>query len=497
MSINETAHDYLVAFFNILFKRKKLIFGFMLGVFALVCVYLFTATPIYEANAQVLVKLGRENIYVPQVGNYAPILNENSVEQINSEVELLKSQALAEKVLKLIGAETLYPALKERGMLGRLKDSFFGGGDKSPEERGLIRFQKSISVQGIRNSRVIEISFRHSDPLLAARVVNHYVATYMDERLRVHQDPQSFAFFDEQTRLLRDKIQKSEETLRRLKSMNEVVELGQERDLLLRRKSELEVGANDTMIRIQEMQRRIAQLKQHLEAVPALVPQGEETESNPLLINTLQAQLVQLELRKRELLNKYTESNRFVREVEEQIRGVQTRLSEEESRRYGRARFGPNPSFQQIKDDFLRSEVELKTLNAKLAVQKEQLEQLRQRLDQLASSEIALNQLQNELEVDRRNYQLYLTKAEENRITHEMDTRKIANVSVIRNALPPLEPVLPQKGLTLGLGVLFALVGGLGIALGLEMFRDHFENPDEVESALGVPVLASIPYQKG
>lgn len=496
MNLNVTAHDYLLEFFNIFFKRQRLIGIFMVSSFLLVCLYTFIVTPTFMASSQVLVKIGRENVYVHQGGNYTPIVNESSLEQINSEIELLKSRVLAEKTLKSIGIGRLYPKLEDSTWYGRIKSAVLGAGRVSISELALVEFEKALTIQSIKNSRVIEVGFHHPDPNLAAEVANRYVGGYMDERVKVHQDPRSLAFFDEQTKILREKIQKAEERLKDLKSRSELVELSQERSLLLRQKSELEVSTNDTESRVEEIMRRIDQLKRQAGMVPERIPQGEETESNPLLINTLQAQLVQLELRKRELLGKYTENNRFVQEVDGQIRDVQQRLSGEESRRYGRSRYGVNPSFQQIRDDLLRNEVELKAMNAKLKTQRDHMGHYKKRLDQLASNEINLNDLQSELEVDRKNYQLYLTKVEESRISNEMDSQKIANVSVLRPALIPLKPVKPNILLNLGLGFGFAVFGSLGLAFGLELFRDHFEKPYEVEAALGAPVLASIPHRQ-
>jgi capsular polysaccharide biosynthesis protein len=75
-----------------------------------------------------------------------------------------------------------------------------------------------------------------------------------------------------------------------------------------------------------------------------------------------------------------------------------------------------------------------------------------------------------------------------------MDSQKIVSVSVLRPALIPLKPIKPNILLNLGLGIAFAVFGSLGLAFGLDLFRDHFDRPDEVEAALGTPVLASIPH---
>jgi len=78
--------------------------------------------PTFETIAQILIKLGRENIYVPTVptsGNLIPVFSFNREEQINSEIEILKSQLLAEKVIQSLGPASIHKGLKNprRGIL--------------------------------------------------------------------------------------------------------------------------------------------------------------------------------------------------------------------------------------------------------------------------------------------------------------------------------------------------------------------------------------------
>ena len=73
----------------------------------------FLITPTYRATAQVLVKLGRDNIYIPETGNVNPVINMRQEEQINSEIEILKSRTISEKVVNAIGPLALYPKLGE------------------------------------------------------------------------------------------------------------------------------------------------------------------------------------------------------------------------------------------------------------------------------------------------------------------------------------------------------------------------------------------------
>lgn len=100
------------------------------------------------------------------------------------------------------------------------------------------------------------------------------------------------------------------------------------------------------------------------------------------------------------------------------------------------------------------------------------------------------------MELDRQNYRLYLTKFEESRISDAMDSEKIANVSLIEPARPPIKPVSPRIFLNILLSIFLGGFGGLGLAFFSEYFDDSLEKNEDVEDHLGVPVLASIPKMK-
>ena len=102
------------------------------------------------------------------------------------------------------------------------------------------------------------------------------------------------------------------------------------------------------------------------------------------------------------------------------------------------------------------------------------------------------NQLQQEVDVDRQNYRLYLTKFEESRISDAMDSQKIASVHLIEPAQTPLKPVSPKVLLNLVLGLFLGAFGGLGLAFFLHYMDDSLETVEDVEEALDVPVLISI-----
>jgi len=65
----------------------------------------FLTTPVYESEASILVKIGREYMNRPEIGNNAPIMSLNQEEVINSEIQILKNRDLIEKVIATLTLE--------------------------------------------------------------------------------------------------------------------------------------------------------------------------------------------------------------------------------------------------------------------------------------------------------------------------------------------------------------------------------------------------------
>ncbi len=88
---------------NVLFKHQRKIVATFLVIVGAVALYTFTTTPLFEAKASLLIKLGREYVYRPEIGEERPQMALNREDMVNSELEILTSRDLAEKVIETIG----------------------------------------------------------------------------------------------------------------------------------------------------------------------------------------------------------------------------------------------------------------------------------------------------------------------------------------------------------------------------------------------------------
>jgi uncharacterized protein involved in exopolysaccharide biosynthesis len=515
-------------FLNIVFKRKTQILAFFSVTVFTVAVATFVSEPTYEAASQLLVKIGRENLDVPGSGSTNMVIRPDPEQHINSELEILGSRSLVEKVVNSLGPEAMYKSLnnKDQAILGGIVSSDNAGqsavkkailtlqhtfkeavgilrgippfsyAQQSPAEKAILKTQKALNVQAGKKSNVIKVSFKHEDPKMAATVVNNLINHYLDYRLKIHKNPKSFGFFQEQSMILKDKVRQAEGKLSALKKQHDITSVNEERTLVLRQEADLRAALNQTLSQETETENRIRQLRQQLTLTPKTVPQGEESEQDRNLISTLEGRLVELELKQKELLTKYVEGSRLVQNVSEEIKMVREKLLEQENKRYGRSLSGLNVTYQRLQEQLLGNEVELQALRGKRQTQSAQLDDYKKRLNNINAIEMELNEFQNQADVDRQNYQLYLAKIEESRIFDAMDREKITSVSVIEPARPPLKPVSPKVLLNMVLAFFLGGFGAFGLAFFLEYLNDTLERVEDVENVLQLPVLGSIPELK-
>ena len=215
--------------------------------------------PTYEATSKVLVKFGRENVYATtsqsQGGSGQIVFDTAREERINSEVELLKGRALISKVIADIGIDNIYPSHGSSFLRihYKLRSSSSWVAKKCPQPTAPSFFlQKKLEVEAVKKSDVITVTFQHEDPDVAAQVVNRLVDRFIEYHVLVHQQPQSYGFFDEQVKLQAEQLKNSETDYQAYRSKVNVAAVKEQREPLLKQISELELSLAKTRSEISE-----------------------------------------------------------------------------------------------------------------------------------------------------------------------------------------------------------------------------------------------------
>ena len=435
---------------DILRKHKTLVAITFLVVVAVVAGVTFLMPPVYEAKSSLLVKLSKDDTVRPEVGSTGPrfVLNLSQDELINTELQILRDRALAERVIRSFGLARMYPGLV--------------GESVSPMEAAIVLFEKNLELTGVRKSNVIWVSFKHSDPEIAAGAVNLLVEAFKEKHLAVHSDPHS-SFLGSQMVIFEKKLTESEQELQALQRKDKAFSLEEHRSLLLKQRTELDTAYKMTHNSINEVKEKSASIEQQMKSISGNDSRYTQTERDKIIVE-VKLKLLALRLKEDELLKKYTPQNRLVVMVQNEIVKVQAFLKEQEVD-IARKVKSSNPVYQDMEKELFRSVADLNANLAKANSIRTQLTQLDKEIASLDLSQNKVQSLKRQVALNEKNFKSYAERHEESRIADTMNKLNLSNISVIQTAAVPVEPIVPNKKINLAVGVLFGVAAGIGIAL--------------------------------
>jgi uncharacterized protein involved in exopolysaccharide biosynthesis len=348
-------------------------------------------------------------------------------------------------------------------------------------------------VEGIKKSNVIEVSFQHEDPQTAAVVVNTLVRFYKEKHLEVNSDPQS-SFLETQLAEYDQKLKQSETNMERFKQDNRVYSLDEQRSLLLKQRVELDTELKKAGNAVDEYRKKLASLKSQMMDIAKNKGRYTQTERDRIIIEA-RAKLLDLQLKEQDLLQKYKESNRLVRNVRKEKELVAGFLGQQENDIANKVTTG-NPVYQEAEKEAIKTQADVEAQVAKATTLKVQLAQIDNEIQSLDQKDKKIQELKREVTNNDKNYRTYVDKLEEARVSDDMNTKKMANVSVIQAATVPAKPIKPRTLLNILLGIILGAVSGIGYAFLSEYISLGLSTPESVEKRLGLPVLTTIAYKK-
>jgi uncharacterized protein involved in exopolysaccharide biosynthesis len=465
----------------VLFRQRWV----MLAAFAIVVIGVLISgvwLPKYEAHMKILVRRQRMDAIVSPQANVTAQYNGDQVseEDINSEVELLNSEDLLRKVVMTNGLQE-----KHGFSLGR--------DDEQVRVATAVQWlSKDLKIEPLRKTNVISVSYQSRDPHMATKVLQALSAAYTEKHLEVHRPSGEFKFFDQQTEQYRQGLAQAQQRLTEFTKENGIVSAQLEREQALQRVNEFEAEARQAQAAVAENEHRIRSLQAQLQLVQPRITTVVRTSENPQLMQQLKSTLLDLELKRTELLTKYDPSYRLVQEIDKKIAEARAAIASEENQPVREETTDKNPNYQWIQAELTKAQAEVNGLEARTAAAGSIAAQYREAARQLNQSGVVQQDLLREAKTEEENYLLYVRKREEARISDALDLRGILNVAI---AEQPVVPALPSRSPLSA--AMFTLLLGLSVSICTAFVVDFvdpsFRTPDELAGYLGSPVLAALP----
>jgi uncharacterized protein involved in exopolysaccharide biosynthesis len=243
-----------------------------------------------------------------------------------------------------------------------------------------------------------------------------------------------------------------------------------------------------------DAEHRVHELDAQLAKLPERSTTQVRTADNPELLRALKASLLDLELKKTQLLTKFEPSHRLVREVEQQIAQAKDAIATEKLSPVRDETTDRDANYEWAKAELQKAQVEMKGLEAREATTRAHLAGYRTLARELGEDAIVQDDLTSSEKAAQENYLLYVKKREEARMGDALDEGGIVNVAIAEQPVVPGLPVWPA-GVVVVVGFVAALSAGTGAAFGADYLDPALRTPEEVLACLEIPVLASIPEQ--
>lgn len=467
----------------VLFRQRRVFVSVCVLVMAVGALYALFGTT-YQANMKVLVRPGRTDAPV-SAGQNAPLdLTRIGVteEELNSEVELLRDEEVLRKVVE------------QTGMGGRDWFHVFrlGEGREQRIERMARRLAHRLSVAPIKRTNLIAIRYSAADPRVAAKVLGALSGIYLEKHTAIHRPDGESDFFEQQTAESRRQLEEAQRRLLQFEAEHRVVAAAQQRDLALQRLSELDASARQTRVELAETQQRVAELERQLGSLPERTTTQVRTADNPELLKSLKSTLLELQLKRTQLLTKFEPTHRLVQEVDAQIALAQQAIAAENLAPVRDQTTDKNTQYEWAKSELERAQVQLKALRARESATAAQQAASQALTEKLGQDAVAQDDLLNREKAAEESYLLYVKKHEEARMDDALDQRGIVNVTI---AEQPVVPALPVHSAwtVLAFGIVAAGTAGTGAAFAADYFNPAFRDPEDVLGYLDAPVLATLP----
>jgi polysaccharide biosynthesis transport protein len=463
---------------------------FVLGVATLTLVigalYLATETPLYVANAQLLLEPLRA-----RAAGLEPTPNEVAMDvtQIESQIAILKSTSLLARVVRKerLFEDPEYGASAHARALSSLFSTLFGPREDVDARAGaspsdppnltatIERLRSALGVQRSGQSLVLLVSIASRDPAKAARLANAVADAFVVDKLdaRFETAKRASVWLAERLTELKQKLRDSEEAVARFRAENNLVAFGGSLGVTLTEEQLAQLNGKLVATRTDAAER-----KARLDVLQKFLAGGGAAQDASDIANTgaiaeLRRQESDLRRQEADLLTRYNDRHPAVVDLRAQISDIRRNITAEASR---------------LTID-VRHDWELALARQK-AIEKT-LGDVTGQNDVDAAKGIDLRELERNASADRALFEDFLQRS---KVTEEQSSFEAREARIITPALSPSAPSYPNRGRVLLTALLIGLALGAGGAYGLEYLDAGFAAARQIEDTLRLPLIASIPH---
>ncbi|MGI9087524.1 MAG: GumC family protein [Chthoniobacterales bacterium] len=368
----------------------------------------------------------------------------------------------------------LYPVIDDL----KLQDKWTKGGTRPTREQAYQHLRSKLEVDEVRNTDLLQISVYDTDPQVAADIANKIVAVYQSTRVEEEKDIMNRAVtsMNEEVAKQQKRVDDASVEVAKIRDSEGIVDLNPE-------------GTEDTQTPLNTI----------------VLKQEQEVNDAETKVSVLSNQLQQIEKVKGEDLMRMMPTLNIQDPTIQKILPIYQEAVANEALMLNSGLGENHPKVKALRATkaVYTKQLEEQVTNIRSALEKNvrsaqtTREELSKRLEQINQKQLTSKNLSATYTRAKNNYIKEKVLLDGVRTRAQSQTMELAMprmaVSVKQIAEPPSYAARPRVGLNLALGALVGLIVGLGLAFFIEYLDTSVKTMEDVESLLGVPVLAIIP----
>jgi len=489
-------------------KRKWLIATIAIIITTLVTIDMYRTKNTYQAST--LIEIGKDMTTLGRPGSiYGDDYDPFYMVNIKTKMLMVKSHSLLEAVVtdkhldqdpkffQAAGKKSLWQALRTIGGKVGIKDqdstgqanadpqiaaSIPAGPDATEEEKKRLEscigvLDANLSVEPVKETRALRISFTHTDPKIAAEVTNAVANTFLDRNFenKTEKFRGAAKWLDESTRKLKAKVEEADQALTNYTRQHGIFATDKDGTLTTAKLSSLHAqllrAQSDRMLK----QSLYEEVKEHrVEKLPEAY--ADMLFKTAPKVADLQRQLSDLQTQLAELSAKYGSDNPKVVETQLKISAIKGQIAE-----------SGKSLEEKVKNEYERAVRDEDMLKAALGQAKGEAIQQNQ-------DAIQYNLLKGDVDTNKTLYQDFLNKSNP---AQAQVVEQQNNLRVIEPAQVPGSPVGPRRMFTILVGFLLSTGAGVGLAFLLDYLDNTIKTVEDVGRYAQLPALSVVPAVAG
>ncbi|MDE3016699.1 MAG: polysaccharide biosynthesis tyrosine autokinase [Pseudomonadota bacterium] len=450
-------------------RNKRVMFAVLVAVMIFTVVFVLSQTPLYTATTTLEINVNPEKVIDFQSVTSSIDADED---QIISELDIIQSRPLAEKIIKQLDLEHDAEFNPRPWFFQRLFNWLYKNNAAAEQaisaqehERILERFQKRLTAKRKPKSYIIEIAFTSRSPEKARRIADAvaegYIASQLENKFSAMHDANNW--LSRKLTDLQANLTASERKVQKFKEQNHLLENA---GMMVTQQQFSELNSQLILARaaVAQAQAKLQNAKISPDSTPEVL--------NSYLIQLLRNQEAELLRKKADLSTRYGPKHPSMININAQVADLDHKIRSE------------------IAKIIKSLETEVSVASDREAALAKNLQMLQGETGQDSRASVQLAELVREMDANRTLYESFLTRFKQ---TSEGNGDEQPDARIVSQAETPRTPSYPRMELVFPIALIMGMFLAVLTAVALEALDNSFRSGHALEQDIHLPIVGMLP----